>query len=365
MEEPTTANEIKEQAAPEEVQDESKETLTAAILQDLPAANEDGYQETDIFAWANNLVQYVEDLKINLYFFNRNYIVYKTKLAGEVARQLRPLFIDEILEYILGGIEKGLVVRGFEEAESEELVLQRTRVKNVDKLVEVLNWLKTQSHEIETFVEEEHDLKRIKGVIAQCTAEGLEAPFYLIKSLPTTQVMKGHTAWMLKDGTFKPFDNMSALKIPGENQLLVVGQDLFVFNQAKLKSLFGYDAKAASIAAKKVAEIEANFKLSFSEGASLQSLVKGKPAAIKKLQKIEPSLVKQQDLIDHSDELGVGLMTDDDGSIIIMDDKDLVRFVNLLNDDYIESPMTGQRYEIIKKRPLKPADEEELLKQVL
>lgn len=327
---------------------------------------EETYEETDVFAWANNLVQYVDDLKIKLYFFNKNYVVYRTKLGGEVAKQLRPLFIDEILEFILGGVDKGLIVRGFEDAEKEDNVLQRTQVKNVDKLVEVLNWLKTQAHEIEEFKEEEHDLKRMKGVIAQCSHPDMEKPFYLFKHLPTNQIMKGHTAWMLKDGVFKPFDQLSALKIPGENQLLVVNQDLFVFNQAKLKSLFGYDAKAASIAAQKVAEIEANFKLSFAEGASMQSLIKGKPAAIKKLQKIEPSLVKQDDLIDHADEMGIDLMTDEAGAIIIMDDKDITKFVNLLNDDYIESPMTGQRYEILKKRLLKPADEEtSLLKEVL
>ncbi|NNC09917.1 hypothetical protein HJC10_44910, partial [Corallococcus exiguus] len=46
-------------------------------------------------------------------------------------------------------------------------------------------------------------------------------------------------------------------------------------------------------------------------------------------------------------------MEDDTGAIIIMDEKDLVKFVNLLNDDYIESPVTGLRYEIKSKKPLK------------
>jgi hypothetical protein len=159
---------------------------------------------------------------------------------------------------------------------------------------------------------------------------------------------------------FRPFDKMTALKIPPDNQLLVVDQDLYVFNQSKLKSLFGYDAKAFSIARQKVEEIESNFKLSFAEGANLQSLVKGKPGIIKKLQQVEPSLVKQDDLTDHAEEIGVELMLDDDGSIIIMDDKDLAKFVNLLNDDYMESNMTGQRYEIIRKRLLKQDKEDSL-----
>ncbi|MCA9331182.1 DUF4868 domain-containing protein, partial [Candidatus Saccharibacteria bacterium] len=151
------------------------------------------------------------------------------------------------------------------------------------------------------------------------------------------------------------------LKVPGENHLLVVGHDLFVFNQAKLKSLFGYDAKEAYIAQAKAAEIEKQYKLSFETGAGFQSLLKDKPSLVKKLQKVEPGLVKQQDIIDHAEEMGVGLMTDEQGQIIIMDSKDLATFVNLLNDDYVESPMTGQRYEIIRKRPLKPPADEELV----
>lgn len=330
------------------------------IVEDITAPQEpDTYEETDIFLWANNLVQYVDELKIDLYFFNKNYTVYRTKLGGEISKQLRPLFIDEILEYLLGGIDQGLIVRSFEEAEKEENVLQRTRIKNVDKLVEVFGWLKHQQSAIEVFSDEEHDLKRMKGVVAVCKHASIKT-FYVIKNLPTSQVMKGHTSWILKDNVFKPFDKMSALKIPGENQLLAIGQDLFVFNQSKLKQLFGYDAKAASIAQQKVAEIEAQFKLSFTEGVSLQSLVKGKPSTIKKLQNIQPSMVKQQDLIDHADEVGVELMVDDNGAIIIMDNKDLTTFVNLLNDDYIESQLTGQRYEIIRKRPIKPPEEDSI-----
>lgn len=324
-------------------------------------ASSDSYEQTDIFAWANNLVQYIDELKITLYFFNKNRTVYKLKLVGEVARQLRPLFLDEVVEYILGGADIGLCVRSFEDAEKEEGVLQYTPVANVEKLTDVLNWIRHQSHEIEEFNDAEHDLKRMKGVIAKCSHKDLDRSFYIVKNLPTSQIMKGNTAWMLKDGVFKPFDTQSALKIPGENQLLVVNDDLFVFNQAKLKSLFGYDAKEAMIAEAKAQEIERQFKLSFETGLSFQALLKEKPALVKKLQKIEPSLVKQQAIIDHADEIGVNLMVDDAGSIIIMDGKDLTTFVNLLNDDYIESPMTGERYEIIKKRPLKlPSDDEQL-----
>lgn len=311
---------------------------------------EDNYQETDIFLWANNLVQYLEEMKIDLYFFNKKYTVYSAKLQADVSRQLQPLFVDDILEYVFDGIEKGLIVRGFEEAESEDNVLQRTRAKNVDGLVEIIQHI--NSGMFEPFVEQDHDLKRMKGVVAYCHHPDMPS-FYVIKGISASNIIKGDTAWLLKDGAFQPFRELAGLKLAADNQLLAIGDDLFVFKQSKLKQLFGYDAKANSIAAKKAKEIEAHFKLSFAEGSNMQVLLKGKNTIIKKLQKIEPGVVKQEELLEHAEEMGVDLMTDDAGSIIIMDDNDMTKFVNLLNEDYITSPITGERYEIIKKKPLK------------
>jgi hypothetical protein len=51
-------------------------------------------------------------------------------------------------------------------------------------------------------------------------------------------------------------------------------------------------------------------------------------------------------------------MTDDDGSIIIMDANDLDMFVNLINEDYIVIEITGKRYEIKSKKLLGEPDGE-------
>lgn len=336
------------------MEEDKSVTLNEAIGEQL-----DDYVETDVFAWANNLVQYKDELKIELFFISKNYTLYKTAVSESLKKQLEPIFIDEILEYVLEGAEVGLIVRNFEEAEAEHHVLQRTQVKNVAKLRDVLTWLRTQAHEIPVFSDEEHDFKRVKGILARVSHEGLEKPFYIFKVLPGSSVMKGKTGWMLRSGKFVPFDAEAALRIPTDPQLLLLDQDLYVFNQAKLKQLFGYDAKEASIARAKIAEIEANFSLSFEPGVSLNSLIEGKKGLIKKLQKLDPSVVKQEDLLNHAEEMGLDLMQDDSGAIIIMDEKDVAKFVNLLNDDYVESPMTGQRYEIVNKKALKIIETEE------
>jgi len=327
---------------------------------DILAADEEPYEQTDIFQWANNIVQYKDDLRIDLFFFNRNGIVYRTNRSNELDKQMEPLFLDEVLEYVLKGAEEGLLVRGFEEAEAEEHVLQRTKLSNVQKAVEVLRWIKTQEHEMEVFSDEAHDIKRMKGAVARISHKDLDKPFYIIKQLPTSQMMSGRVGWMLRNSKFVPFDAEAAIRIPEGNELMVLDQDMYVFSQPKLKSLFGYDAKETYIAEQKVKEIEANFRLSFAEGLTMQALVKGRRSTIKKLQKIEPTLMTQEALMDHAEELGVNLMEDDSGAIIIMDEKDLVKFVNLLNDDYMESSLTGLRYEIKSKKPLKePSDKDE------
>lgn len=311
------------------------------------------YEEVDIFAWANNLLEYKEELAIDLFLISKSYVPYKAAISKDLHGQLEILLIDKLLEYIFDGAEMGMTVRGFEKAESEEGVLQRTQVYKVEKAREMLNWIETQEHELETFNEEEHDFGRIKGIVARIRHSRLKTPCYVVKVLPKSNVVPARGGWILRDGKFVKFDAEAAVRIPADNQLLIIDKDLFVFSQPRLKQMFGYDAKDASIAEKKVQEILANFRLSFPEGLTIQSLVAGKKSTIKKLQTVEPTKVTQEQLLHHAEEIDIEMMEDDSGAIIIMDGKDLDTFVNLLNDDYLESPLTGERYEIVKKRPIK------------
>ena len=80
---------------------------------------------------------------------------------------------------------------------------------------------------------------------------------------------------------------------------------------------------------------------------------------LKKVQAMDIAEEMPQDkLLDYADEMQLELMTDDDGSIIIMDDKDLTMFVNLINEDYYISPVNGKRYEIKSKKLLGEPDGE-------
>lgn len=318
----------------------------------------DEYKETDVFNWANNLFMYKDNLRVELFLLSKNNVLYRSQHKPEIAKQLNTLLVDNILDFVMTGADEGLVVRGFEEAEEEENVLQRTRLGNIEKMIEAMRWLGGQEHEMETFNEDDHDLRRMRGLIARCSHPELEKPFYVIKLLSSANVVKGVGAWTIGTTTFEALDPGAALRIPADNQILLLDEDVYVFNQSKLERLFNYNAKKNAIAEKKVAAINANFKLSFADELDLQTMVKASKSLINKLQKIDPESVKQEELLNHAEELGVELMTDDSGAIIIMDVKDLSKFVNLLNDDYVESNLTGKRYEIKSKKILEPENSE-------
>lgn len=321
---------------------------------------DENYKETDIFLWANNTAAMKEQIGIELFLFNKNYTLYSVNYAKDLQNQTGMYFLDELLQYVLEGPSQGMVVRDLEDAVSQEMVLQRTQLSKVENATLLLNRLVKEEDEIEAFDDENHEFKRVKGILARCTYPDMTMkPFYIVKTVQQAQVLKGKSAWMFDAGNFKPFSAQAGLQIPDDNQVLLVEDDIFVFNQSKFERLFNYHARMQSIARQKVAEIEAHFKLSFPEGVTLQSMVKEKKKTITKLQKIDPALVTQDQLLDQADEMGMELMVDDDGAIIILDNKDLDTFVNLLNDDYVESSMTGIKYEIRNKKALVPVENAE------
>lgn len=141
--------------------------------------------------------------------------------------------------------------------------------------------------------------------------------------------------------------------MPEDNQVAIIDGNVIIFNQSKFEHLFQYDYKSQVIADSKAKELSEKYKLSFAEGLTLNSLLQDRKPLIKKLQALDiAEEMPQEKLIEYADEMQLELMTDDDGSIIIMDDRDLSMFVNLLSEDYYVSPVNGRRYEIKSKKLL-------------
>lgn len=310
-------------------------------------------EATDIFLWANQTDGKKDELDVTFFLFNKNYTPYTTSLLSNLNTQIKPLFLYDVVNEVNMGAGTGLAVREFEMSEPERDVLLRTKLSNVGRAETLLHLIEHERSDIVEFSEEEHEFKRVKGIVARFThKDAPDKPFYIVKAINQSNILQGAVSWEFRDGKFGLFQAQAGIKMPADNQVLIVGDDIFVFNAAKFEKLFGYDYNKQALADKKVEEISSQYKLSFPEGLDLQTLVRDRTKIVNKLQKMEIGGVSQEQALEYADEMQLELMTDDAGAIIIMDGNDLDMFVNLINEDYITSHITGKRYEIKTKKLL-------------
>lgn len=316
-------------------------------------------ETTDIFLWANNTDGIKKELDVEFFLFNKNYTPYSTQFMSDLNAQVKPLFLYDMINFVNLGAGTGLSVRDFELSETEENTLLRTDLEKVGRAETLIHLIEKERHDIVEFSQEEHEFKRIKGIVARFThKDDPKKAFYSVKAISQGQVLNGATSWEFREGKFGAFQADVGLKMPVDNQVLIIDKDIFVFNQSKFEKLFNYDYKKQLLADQKVEEILKQFKLSFPDGLDLQSLVRERKKIVNKLQKMEIGEVTQEQAIEYADSMQLELMSDDAGAIIIMDGNDLDTFVNLINEDYITSEITGRRYEIKSKKLLGEPDGE-------
>ncbi len=314
---------------------------------------------TDIFLWANQTDAVKNDLDMEVFLFNKHYTPFQMRFSGELESSLRALFLFDIINTVTLGAGTGMSVRDYELSEKEDNVLLTTQLEKPEKAATLIHMIENNRDEIVEFSEEEHEFKRMKGIIVRFSSERrANEPFYVAKALQQSQALKGTISWEINGAKFERFKADVGLKIPTDNHVLINNNEVFIFNQPKFEKLFEYDYKKQLLADAKVKEIEAQYKLSFPDGLDLQMLVRDKPAIVKKLQDLEIGSVPQDKAIDYADTMQLDLMTDDQDRIIIMDGRDLDTFVNLINEDYITSEVTGKRYVIKSKKLLDEPDSE-------
>lgn len=313
--------------------------------------NEANPEPTDIFLWANQTDGVKNELSFELFVFNKNYTPYAVNLSKALEAQTRALFVLDLVSTVLFGAGTGMSVRDFELSDAEENVLLRTDLAKVGRAETLIHLIEKQRKDIVQFSETEHEFKRIKGLLLKVTRPDGKY-FYVTKAVQQSNVLPGAVSWQLNEGTFAPFEPEVGVKLPSDNQALIIDGDIFVFNQTKFEKLFQYEYKKQLIADQKIEEILKAYKLSLPDGLDLQSLVRDRPGIVGKLQKLEVGGITQDQAIEYADTMQLDLMTDDNQAIIIMDGRDLDMFVNLINEDYITSELTGRRYVIKSKKLL-------------
>lgn len=308
----------------------------------------------DVFHWANEIDEVKNNVSVELFLFNKNYTPYKVRYSDKLTNSVKAMFMQEAVSYIIKEADKGLECREYEKSDGEDKVIYRTKLENVGRAETLIHLIENEYKDIDFFSDNEYEFKKIKGIIAKFSYPGGDngtKVFYIAKALSASAALKGATSWELNGESFEPFSAEVAIKMPEDNQVAIIDGNIIVFNQTKFEALFQYDYKSQVIADAKAKELQEKYKLSFAEGLTLNVLLQDKKPLLKKIQNIDINeAMTQEQMLDYSDDMQLDLMTDDDKSIIIMDDKDLTTFVNLLNEDYYVSPITGLRYEIKSKK---------------
>ena len=267
---------------------------------------------------------------------------------------IKSMFMLEAVEYVIKEADKGLECREYELSDGEDKVIYRIELEKVGRAETLIHLIEKEYKDIAFFSDDEYEFKRIKGIVAKFTYPGDDGQktFYIAKNLAASSALKGKLGWELNGESFEPLTADVAIKVPEGNETAIVDGQIIIFNQSKFEKLFQYDYKSQVISEQKAKEIQEAYSLSFPEGLTLNALLEDKKPLIKKLQSVEIGEMKQDQLLDYADEMQLELMTDDQGKIIIMDDRDLNMFVNLLSEDYYVSPVNGRRYEIKSKKLL-------------
>ena len=324
------------------------------------APEEPAYRDTsnafDVFHWANEIDEVKNNISVELFLFNKNYTPFRVRYSDTLTASVKAMFMQEATGYIIKEADKGLECREHEKADGEDKVIYRTKLSNVGRAETLIHLIEHEYRNIDSWNDHVDEFKKVKGILAKFTYpsdSGETKVFYIAKGISPSSALKGGTSWELGGDGFEPFSAEVALKMPDDNQVAIIDDTIIIFNQSKFENLFQYDYKSQVIADSKAKELSEKYKLSFAEGLTLNSLLQDRKPLIKKLQALDIAEEMPQDkLIDYADEMQLDLMTDDDGSIIIMDDKDLTTFVNLLSEDYFISPVNGKRYEIKSKKLL-------------
>lgn len=315
-------------------------------------------QSPDIFHWANRTDAIKNELDIELFLFNKNFMPYSTRIGSTLGNVINQLFLFDLINFINLGAGTGLQVRELDKAEKDPSILPHISLGLVGRAETLLHLIENERQDIVEFNHDEHDFKRVKGIAARFThPSDKDVKFYVVKHISPSTVSSGVTAWQFNQGEFSSQMIDASLKMPADNQVLIVGGDIFVFNQAKFSKLFNFDARQIALANEKGAAIDKHYKLSFPDLIHEISFACTKASTMKKLLAVDTdNLMSQEQVLQTADEMQIELMTDDKGAIIIMDDNDAGTFLDIVNDNYVRG-MTGQSYLAKSKKSLELAEE--------
>lgn len=313
-------------------------------------------QHTDIFQWANQIDGMKRELQVELFLFNKNYTPYSLPYGGTFTHdQLKPAFLWGMINDVNHGAGTGLQVKPLEDFDPNSQMITYTELKEVGRADTLIHLIENERNDIVQFSQDEHEFKRIQGIVAVYThPHDKSIKFYVIKQLRPADSISSGLAMQIVKGELQMMEPQVVLRMPIDTQMVVVGGEIFIFNESKFVSLFKYDLQTIQETDRRAEILSKQYKISMPENMfdDLGQYIRDKGANIKKLLDVDLNSLPDQDvLLDIADEMAVDLMTDDNGAIILFDSADVGKLLDLINDNYLKSE-TGRHYLAKSKKPL-------------
>ena len=305
----------------------------------------------DIFQWANWADANKKDLLIDLFIFNKNFTPYVLPLkTSTIEDQMRSLFLYDMINFVETGAAVGLSIRDYATNDQMENVLLYSELESIQRAETLVYFL--GDDRISEFNEQEHELKRMHGIVARFSdPKDPDKTFYIAKQLQRSQMLSGSLTWQVSGSDFGELNADAAFKIPADNQVLIAGRKVFAFNPKKFVNLFKQDPSSDVVTRRIAKHLTEKFALSFPEGLSLEELADNSRSLTDTLLRLDVEhLPDRQRVVDYADEMNLALMTDNNDGIIIMDNRDAMMFVNILADNYVDSNLTGSHYLATSKK---------------
>lgn len=312
-------------------------------------------EHTDIFQWANKIDGMKRELEVELFIFNKNYTPYSLPYSGWTRDQLKPAFLWGLINDVNHGAGTGLQVKPLEDFDPNSQMITYTELYKVGRADTLIHLIENERNDIVQFSQEEHEFKRIQGIVAVYTHPADKSvKFYVIKQLKPADSISTGMAMQIVKGELQMMDPQVVLRMPIDTQMMVVGGEIFIFNEAKFVKLFKYDLQTIQETDRRSEILSKQYKISMPENMfdDLGQYIRDKGTNIKKLLEVNVNDLPDQDmLLEIADEMAVDLMTDDNGAIILFDSADVGKLLDLINDNYLKSE-TGKHYLAKSKKPL-------------
>ena len=306
----------------------------------------------DIFQWANWADANKKDLLIDLFIFNKNFTPYVLPLkTSTIEDQMRSLFLYDMINFVETGAAVGLSIRDYATNDQIDNVLMYSELESIQRAHTLVYFL--GDDRISQFDDQEHELKRMHGIVARFSdPKDPDKTFYVAKQLQRSQMLSGSLTWQTSGSKFGELQADAAFKIPADNQVLIAGGKVFAFNPKKFVNLFKQDPSSDAATKQVIDLLTKKFALNLPEGLSFAELADRNKSLTAMLMKLDVEhLPCKERIIDYAEEMDLALMSDNnDGIIIIMDNRDAMMFVNILADNYVDSNLTDSRYLVTGKK---------------